>query len=92
MPVDKTVDVNFQMVGDMPSGFALKSIKANIDRIVISGYRPNLEGITALQTEPLNLSNITGSTTVELKVLLPEGITTEQKTITVTVDVVRKAR
>ncbi len=92
VPVNKTVDVNFQMVGDMPSGLALKSIKANIDQIVISGYRPNLEGITALQTEPLNLSNITSSTTVELKVLLPEGITTEQKTITVSVDVVRKAR
>ena len=92
VPVNKTVDVNFQMVGDMPNGFALKSIKANIDQIVISGYRPNLEGITALQTEPLNLSNITSSTTVDLKVVLPEGITTEQKTISVTVDVIRKAK
>ncbi len=92
VPVNKTVDVSFQMVGELPSGLALKSIKAHSDQIVISGYRPNLEGVTALQTEPLNLSNVTGSTAVDLKVILPEGITTEQKTITVSVEVVRKAR
>lgn len=92
VPVNKTVDVNFQMVGDMPPGLALKSIKADIDRIVISGYRPNLENITALNTEPLDLSNITDNATVQLRVILPEGITSEQKTITVTVDVIRKAR
>lgn len=92
VPVNKTVDVNFQMVGNMPPGLALKSIKADIDQIVISGYRPNLEDITALNAEPLDLSNITESTTVQLRVILPEGITAEQKTITVSVDVVRKAR
>ncbi len=92
VPVNKTVDVNFQMVGNMPAGLALKSIKADTDQIVISGYRPNLENIAALNTEPLDLSNVTDSTTVQLRVILPEGITTEQKTINVSVDVIRKAR
>lgn len=92
VPVSKTVDVNFQMIGDMPSEFALKTIKADVDKVVISGYRPNVEAVKSLGTEPLNLSNITGNTAMQLRILFPEGITSDKKTITVTVDVVKKAR
>lgn len=92
VPVEKTVDVNFQMIGELPAELALKGLKADADTIVISGYRSNVEKVTSLKTEPLNLSNITGSTTVALSILFPEGISANKQTITVTIDVVRKAR
>lgn len=92
VPVEKTVDVNFQMIGELPAELALKGLKADADTIVISGYRPNVEKVKSLKTEPLNLSNITGSTTVALSILFPEGISADKQTITVTIDVVRKAR
>lgn len=92
VPVEKTVDVNFQMIGELPAELALKGLKADADKIVISGYRPNVEKVTSLKTEPLNLSNITGSTTVALSILFPEGISADKQTIIVTIDVVRKAR
>lgn len=92
VPVEKTVDVNFQMIGELPAELALKGLKADADKIVISGYRPNVEKVTLLKTEPLNLSNITGSTTVALSILFPEGISADKQTIIVTIDVVRKAR
>lgn len=92
VPIEKTVDVTFQMIGELPAELALKGIKADADTVVISGYRPNVEKVTSLKTEPLNLSNIMGSTTVALSILFPEGISAEKQTITVTIDVIKKAR
>lgn len=92
VPIEKTVDVNFRMIGELPTEFALKGIRADADTVVISGYRPNVEAVSSLNTEPLNLSNIMGSTTVALRILFPEGISAEKQTITVTIDVVKKAR
>lgn len=92
VPIEKTVDVNFQMIGELAPELALKGIKADADTIVISGYRPNVEAISSLKTEPLDLSNIIRSTTLALPIQFPEGISAEKQTITVTIDVVRKAR
>lgn len=92
VPVSKTVKVSFQTVGNLPSDLELKDVEMNRNEVAVSGYRPNVEAVDSLKTEPLNLSNITGSTTVELKIVFPEGITSDVQTIAVTLDVAKKGR
>lgn len=92
VPVSKTVKVSFQTVGNLPSDLELKDVELNRNEVAVSGYRPNVEAVDSLKTEPLNLSNITGSTTVELKIVFPEGITSDVQTIAVTIDVAKKGR
>lgn len=92
VPVSKTVKVSFQTVGNLPSDLELKNVELNRNEVAVSGYRPNVEAVDSLKTEPLNLSNITGSTTVELEIVFPEGITSDVQTIAVTLDVAQKGR
>lgn len=92
VPVSRKVKVSLHTVGNLPSDLELKAVNIAQEEVSVSGYRPNVEAIDSIGTEPLNLSNITGSATVELKIELPEGITSETKTIKVTIDVAQKAK
>ena len=92
VPVSKKVKVSYRTTGTLPSDLELKGVETNISEVAVSGYLPNVEAVDSLSTEPLNLSNITGSTTVELKIDLPEGITADVQTIAVTLNIAKKEK
>lgn len=92
VPVSRKVKVSLRTVGNLPGDLEMKAIDMEEDEVAVSGYRPNVEAIDSIGTKPLNLSTVTDSATIELELDLPEGITSETKTIAVTVDVAKKAK
>lgn len=84
----KTVPISIETTGELPDGFSLLSTSANLDEVEIFAVSDVLEGIESISTEPIDLSEITESGTIEVDLALPEGVITEEvETIEVTVQI-----
>jgi YbbR domain-containing protein len=71
----KTVGIDVDTTGSLPSGYTLDKISVNPSSVTINGNENLLKNITDLSTKPLNLSNINSSITTDLDLVLPDGIT-----------------
>src|SRR5699024_1142088 len=84
----KTVPVSVETTGELPEGFSLESISANLDEAEIFATSEILAEIEAVTKEEIDLSEVTESGTMEVELALPEGVITEElETIEVTVEV-----
>lgn len=84
----KTVPISIDTNGELPEGFSLLATSANLDEVEIFAISEVLNGIESISTEPIDLSEITESGTIEVGLALPEGVITEEvETIEVTVQV-----
>lgn len=84
----KTVPVSVETTGELPEGFSLQSVSANLDELEIFGTSDVLDGIESISTEEINLSEITESGTIEVELALPEGVFTgDVETIEVTIEI-----
>jgi YbbR domain-containing protein len=83
-----TVPVSVETTGELPEGFSLESISANLDEVEIFAISEVLEGISEITTEEIDLSEVTESGTMEVDLSLPEGVITEElETIEVEIEV-----
>lgn len=84
----KSVPVSVETTGELPEGYALNSISANVDEVEVFSTSEVLDGISELSTEAIDLSEITESGTIDAQLSLPEGVNVpDMETIEVTVDV-----
>lgn len=84
----KVVPLNIETTGELPEGFSLMSISANLDEVEIFAVSDILQGIDSISTEPIDLSQITESGTIEVGFDLPAGVNTgDLETIEVTIQV-----
>lgn len=84
----KVVPLNIETTGELPEGFSLISISANLDEVEIFAVSDILQGIDSISTEPIDLSQITESGTIEVGFDLPAGVNTgDLETIEVTIQV-----
>lgn len=84
----KVVPINIETTGELPEGFSLMSISANLDEVEIFAVSDILQGIDSISTEPIDLSQITESGTIEVGFDLPAGVNTgDLETIEVTIQV-----
>ncbi|MFC4559608.1 YbbR-like domain-containing protein [Virgibacillus kekensis] len=74
----KTVPVNIATTGELPEGYSLASLSANIDEVKIFGTSDVLEGIEEVSTKEINLSDIKESGTVNIGLDLPKNVTTSR--------------
>ena len=77
MDIEKTkqVPIKIQTKGQLNSKLKLKTIKLNSNQVVITGEPKQLESITQIETEPLDLSAVTSDNPyVKLKLIIPQGI------------------
>jgi YbbR domain-containing protein len=79
----KIVDVKPKVTGDLVTGIGLKRIVIEPDKLEIHGSKTDLEKVDALYTEPIDLSGVNKDITKEVRLQLPEGITTVQRTVIV---------
>lgn len=68
------VPIKVETTGTLPSGISLKSIVPSVPSIEIVTNQKETAPITSISTEPINLSNITGSTDIPVKLKLPVGV------------------
>ncbi|UJL46615.1 YbbR-like domain-containing protein [Virgibacillus sp. NKC19-16] len=82
-----TVSLNISTTGELPDGYALESLDANIDEVEIFATTDVLEEIESVSTEEIDLSQITESQTIDASLSLPEGAVSETETVEVDVEV-----
>lgn len=82
-----TVPLEIQTVGELPEGFSLTSISANVDEVEIFATSAVLEGIESVATEAIDLTEITESGILEVPLVLPDGVLApETETVEVLVE------
>lgn len=70
----KTVPIKINTTGTLPNGLRLKSISSDITEIGITGPGEILSNVSEIGTEVIDLSGIKDSTTVEVALGIPDGI------------------
>jgi len=71
----KTVGVNVKLSGNLDASSLIKSILPANNKIEIAGDDEYLNSITAIDTEPVDISNLKGAQSVEAKLVVPKGVT-----------------
>lgn len=86
----KSVNINIPTIGQLPSGIKLKSIDSSRKSVELLGPKEILDTINVVNTNPIDLSAITGNKDINLTVLLPEGVSVAQgeENLTARVDVI----
>lgn len=86
----KVVDVKPAIMSDLSNDYVVKSIKAEPDKIEISGNAEVIGNLTYLSTEEISLAELTKPTTKTVKLIFPDGINVSTRDINVTIDVEKK--
>jgi len=66
--VTRTVEVKPFITGFVKKGFRISSIKVEPRSVTIQGLKTEVERITALRTEEMDISGLSGTATEELKI------------------------
>lgn len=85
----KTVDVKPVTQGELPTGLAIKSIVTQPEKVEISENMPGklTDKLEAIYTEPVSLVNVSKDISKEIRLQIPEGITSTPATVIVTIKI-----
>lgn len=83
----KVVPIEVTTTGELAENLTLQSLTSEIDEIEIFAVTEVLETIEVIKTEEIDLSEITESTSVDVKLDLPAGVQVADEEITVNVDI-----
>lgn len=71
----KTVGINVKTQGNKNNNVTISSLTPSQDKVDIAGNPEVIDKIDSIDTMPIDLSNITNSTSVNAKLVCPTGIT-----------------
>ncbi|AOR22455.1 YbbR-like domain-containing protein [Clostridium taeniosporum] len=74
----KTVPINIKTTGKSSDGISIESMTVEPKSIHIIGDDKLLSGINSINTQEINISNITSDAEINTNLKLPEGITTQE--------------
>ncbi len=85
----KYLGINIQTAGTAVPGVTIVSTEAAPKSIEVAGVSEIIDNIKSINTEPINISNITESTTVDANLIMPEGVhsVNNEKTVKVKITV-----
>ena len=89
--VEKEAFVNAKLVGSPASEFQVLDCQIDPPRVTVSGSASLLAKLTTLETEPIDVSGLSGTTTVEVAVNPPMGVRLRRKTVKVTIRIEPKS-
>ncbi len=87
----KIVDIKPTLMSNLPNDYILKSLKVEPDKIEVSGNVDVIGNITYLETENISLVDMTGSSVLNVKLVIPNGVTVSNEDVTVKIDIEKKA-
>jgi YbbR domain-containing protein len=70
----KTVPVKVNTSGKLPDGLEIVSIVAKPDNVTIAGSDNDISKVTAIETEPVDLSKVQATSTVKAQLISLDGI------------------
>ncbi|WP_085993607.1 CdaR family protein [Oceanobacillus senegalensis] len=84
----KTVSLNVPTTGELPEGYSLMSISANVEEVEIFAKSNILADINSISTEEIDLSEVEETGVVEVGLSLPDGVQApDVETVEVTLEV-----
>ena len=85
---NKEVPIDVTTSGELPDGVRLIETSVEAENVTVYAPSSQLEDIEQVETEPIDLSEITETTTLEVALLVPDNATSlSRETIDVTVEV-----
>ncbi|MBM7554146.1 YbbR-like domain-containing protein [Thalassobacillus pellis] len=86
----KTVPIEVKTTGEAPEGYAVKTVKPEVQEVTVFGPDQVLEKIEKIGNITVDVSDITETTTVEAEIHLPEGVkSVDKETVEVTVEMMK---
>src|SRR5699024_912303 len=82
----KVVDVTVPTTGELADGCSLTSLIPDIEEVEVFATSQTLEGITEIETEEIDLSKVSETGSVDVKLSLPDGVHVEQDTVVVDIE------
>ena len=86
----KIVTVKPLVNGILPEGYKLGGVTVEPAQVEISGATRLLADIKSLETQPVSLAGMTESGTREAELVLPEGVTSPNKAVSVSIKINKK--
>lgn len=84
----KEVPIDVTTSGELPEGLRLVSASSERENVTVFAPSDSLDDIEQVETAPINLSEITETTTIDIELTIPENATSlSTETIEVTVEV-----
>lgn len=83
----KTTPVEISTTGELPEGLTLKSITAEVEEIEVFAMKSVLSKIETLTTEEIDLSEVTESGTLDVKLEIPKEASVFKDTIEVIIEI-----
>lgn len=83
----KEVPIHVNMEGRMPAGIKLRSYKVVPARILVSGPKSQVEHLTVVETEPVDLGRLNKDKTMRADIHLPDEIKSATKTVELQIQV-----
>src|SRR5699024_3253932 len=77
----KVVPIKTSTTGELPEGYHLTSMTADIEEIEVFAASATLENVDELFTEEIDLSEVTESGIMEIELELPEGVRTAEDNV-----------
>jgi YbbR domain-containing protein len=76
IPIENTKRVNLQMnlAGQPAAGYMINNISVQPEGILITGNQQILESINAIETEKIDITDVTSDVSKTVKLMLPEGV------------------
>lgn len=78
----KVIPIQLEEIGSLPEGVTLQSLKSNLQEITVYGKKAIIDEFTDLVVE-FDVAQLTDSGTYEVKLVLPEGVTSKTKKLKV---------
>lgn len=70
----KRIPIEPELQGSVLAGHELKGVSVNPLTVQIRGYNENIREVAYLKTSPIDISNLSEATEVEVELILPEGV------------------
>ena len=87
----KEVNVKINYVGNLKENYEIVDEVISETKINIFGNSDSINNIDEIETEPIDLSTITGNVELKCKLIVPDGVETEKKTVTITLTIEDKS-
>ncbi len=87
MRKEKAVPIDVPTVGTVANGFAVRNVSVTPAQVTILGREEAIDAVMAIQTQPINVDNVTGTIEGTYNLVLPNGVTTTTQTVHVKVEI-----
>ncbi len=84
---ERTVVVYVVTSGQPASGFQVVGIQSSPLTVIVTGASGTITSLSSIDTQAVNLNGLTKTTSYQLPLVLPSGVTASTATVTVVVDI-----